>query len=51
LLTFRNLDEAAAGVHAINGRYQHHRRAARELAETFFATSRALPQFLDVAMR
>jgi hypothetical protein len=49
LVTFRNLDEAAAGVETINSRLDHHRRAARQLAETWFATNKVLPPFLDLA--
>lgn len=50
LLTFSNVDEAAARVGEINARYDSHRRAARQLAETVFATDRVLPAFLDAAM-
>jgi hypothetical protein len=49
LLTFRNLDEAVAGVEAINRNYDRHRRAARELVEQILATDKVLPPFLDEA--
>ena len=51
LLTFRNLEEAAAGIEAINSHYDRHRRAARELAKTFFSTEKVLPKFLESAMK
>ena len=50
VVTFRDLNEAAAGVEKINGTYEHHRRAARDLAEKYFATDRVLPALLDAAM-
>jgi hypothetical protein len=50
LLIFRTVGDAVAGVNAINADYEHHRRAARRLAETHFATERVLPALLDAAM-
>jgi hypothetical protein len=50
LLTFRNPQEAAEGVEAINAGYECHRGAARKLAEQFFATDKVLPAFLDAAL-
>ena len=49
LLTFRNLDEAIAGVDAINTDYARHSAAARELAEKHFSTDIVLPQFIEAA--
>ena len=50
LLTCHDLPSALAGVARINADYELHRRAARELAEKFFAAERVLPQLLDQAM-
>ena len=50
LLTFRNADEALAGVDAINADYARHRRAARRIAEQHFATEKVLPALLEEAM-
>jgi hypothetical protein len=47
LLTFRDLDEAAAGMEAINSDYERHRRAARGFAEEFLDYRKVLPAFLD----
>jgi len=50
LLTFRNADEALAGVDAINADYERHRQAARRLAEEHFATDKVLPRLIQEAM-
>jgi hypothetical protein len=47
LLSFRNLDEACAGVRAITADYSAHRAAARRLAAEWFAPERALASLLD----
>ncbi|MDP8930958.1 MAG: glycosyltransferase [Actinomycetota bacterium] len=50
LLTFRDAGEALAGVAAINDDYEHHRRAARRLAEEHFAADDVLAGLLEAAM-
>jgi hypothetical protein len=50
LLTFRNADEALAGVDAINADYSRHRQAARRIAEEHFATDQVLPKLIEEAM-
>ena len=50
VVTFRDLNEAAAGVAGINGGYERHRRAARQLAEKVFSTDHVLPSLLEAAM-
>lgn len=50
LLTFQDLQGAARGIERINADYGHHRRAARQLAENYFAADKVLPLFLDSAM-
>jgi hypothetical protein len=47
LLTFSTLDDAVAGVEAITADYEHHARAARELAAEYFASDRVLTRLLD----
>lgn len=48
LLTFKTLDDAAAGLEAINSDYAAHCRAARNIAEIYFNSDRILDQMLDV---
>jgi hypothetical protein len=50
LLTFRNPDEALAGVDTINADYARHRQAARCIAEEYFSTNKVLTSLLDAAM-
>lgn len=49
LLTFRTLDEAAAGVEQILSDYDRHCRAARALAEEYFDSDKVLNRFLEEA--
>ena len=51
LVTFRTLDEAAAGATAILQDYPAHRAAARELAERFFTPARVLADVVGVGAR
>lgn len=46
LVTFRNMDEAAAGVADIDADYPRHSRAARELAQEIFDSRKLLPALL-----
>jgi hypothetical protein len=50
VLTFRDYDGILDGIHRINSDYDAHRRAARKLAEDFFATGKVLPALLEAAM-
>jgi hypothetical protein len=50
VVTFRDVAGAVDGIEAINADYDRHRRAARRLAEEYFATDRVLPLLLDAAM-
>jgi hypothetical protein len=45
-LTFRTVEEAAAGVEEIQGDYAHHSLAARELADAHFDSDRVLGRLL-----
>lgn len=49
VLTFRDVPEALRGIETINEDYEHHCRAARLLAEEYFATDRVLPLLLEAA--
>lgn len=50
MLTFTDLDGAIAGVEQINADYSAQSRAARQLAENYFATSKVLPALLAAAL-
>ena len=47
LLTFRTVEEALAGIEAINADYPAHCEAARTLAEKYLDSDRVLRQILD----
>ena len=49
LLTYTTLDEAVAGIEAINADYAGHCHAAREIAERHFDAERVLREILDQA--
>src|SRR5207249_6489022 len=46
LLTFRTVEEAAAGVEAVNGDYARHSRAARQIAEEYFDSDKVFTNLL-----
>jgi hypothetical protein len=46
LLTFRTMDEALAGVEAIEANYHHHARTARDIAEEYFDSDTVLQQLI-----
>jgi hypothetical protein len=48
LLAFRDMREAVEGAADIDGAYQKHSRAARELAEAFFDSRKCLTGLLAV---
>lgn len=50
VLTFSNLREAVSGIEKINTNYEQQRKAARWIAEEYFATERVLPSLLEAAM-
>jgi hypothetical protein len=47
LVTFRSLEEAAAGAEEIIGAYERHSRTARAVAEEHLAAGRVLPKLLE----
>lgn len=49
LLSFRDLEGAAAGIEAVEADWEAHARAAREIAEAHFAAPRVLTELLDRA--
>jgi hypothetical protein len=51
LLAFRTLDEAVDGARRIAADYEHHRRAARRIAEEYFDSDRLLTRLLEDAVR
>jgi len=47
LLTYRTLDELLAGVEELRRNYEHHRRAARSIAEQLLDSDRVLSHLID----
>ena len=47
LITFRTLDDAAAGAKEIHHNYEFHARRAREVAEEFFDSDKVLTRLLS----
>lgn len=47
LFSFSTVDEALTAIAAVEGDYERHRRAAREIAEEYFDASRVLTRLLD----
>ncbi len=50
IVTFKTLEEAEAGIDLINGCYERHRHAARDIATSFFSTDKVLPPLLAEAI-
>jgi hypothetical protein len=50
LITFSNIEEAVAGIEAINRDYEVHCRAAREFAEEYLDYRKVLPEMLEFCM-
>jgi hypothetical protein len=48
LVSFSTAEDAAAGIEKINGDYDRHCRAARELAAQYLDYRKVLPGILDV---
>jgi hypothetical protein len=51
LLAFSDVAEAATGIEEISGRYEHHCRAAREVAEDHFDSAGVLTRLLGSLSR
>jgi hypothetical protein len=50
VIPFQSLDDVIDAVADVDGNYQAHCRAARELAEEYFAAIRVLPALIEAAM-
>jgi len=50
MFRFSTLDEAVAAVAAVDARYEHHGRAAREIVEEHFDAKDVAARVLDVAL-
>jgi hypothetical protein len=51
VVTFKNVEEAIAGVQDVQANYTRHCQAARAIAETYFDSNKVLSRLLDEAMR
>jgi hypothetical protein len=47
ILSFRTVEEAVDAIDEVRSRYDHHARAAREIASEFFDSGRVLTRMLD----
>jgi hypothetical protein len=50
LVPFTTLEEAVAAIENIEAHYERHAKAAREIAEVYFAADKVLTRLLDIAM-
>jgi hypothetical protein len=50
ILTFRTMDEALAAIREVEGNYDRHAKAARALAEEYFASDKVLTRLIEDAM-
>ena len=50
VLAFDDVRRAALAIEAVNAAYPRHQRAARRIAETYFASDRVLPELLEAAL-
>lgn len=51
VLPFANADDAVAAIEDVDARYEHHCRAAREVADEYFDSRKVLPRLIDQAMQ
>jgi hypothetical protein len=49
IVTSTNLTEANEGIESIDSDYERNRRAARRLAEQYFAADQVVPNYLETA--
>ena len=50
VLTFKTLEESAAAMKEVNGHYQLHAKAARDIAEEYFDSGKVLSRLIEEAM-
>jgi hypothetical protein len=50
VVSFNTLEEAEAGIREVEGNYNRHARAARDIAEAYFDSDKVLNRLLDIAM-
>src|SRR6266545_2950184 len=50
ILPFETMDEAVEAIRAVEGDYERHAKAARAIAETYFASDKVLGRLVDEAM-
>lgn len=51
ILTFRTIDEAAAGIKEVEGDYARHAKAAREIAEEYFDSGKVLSRLVEESLK
>ena len=50
VIGFSTFDEAEAGIREIEANYQHHAKAAEDIAEAYFDSDKVLARLLAIAM-
>ena len=50
VIAFNTLEEAVAGIKEVNGRYEYHCKAAREIAQEYFDARKELLRLIECAM-
>ncbi|HWP58456.1 MAG TPA: hypothetical protein VNL14_11250 [Candidatus Acidoferrales bacterium] len=50
IVSFSSLEEAEAGIREVEGNYERHAKAAREIAEAYFDSGKVLARLLAIAM-
>ena len=50
IISFRTLEEAAAGIREVEGNYDRHAKAARAIAEEYFDSDKVLSRLIEEAM-
>ena len=50
ILTFKTVEEAAAGIREVETNYDHHSKAARDIAEEYFDSDKILTLLVERAM-
>lgn len=51
VLSFRTIEEAAAGIREVEGHYTQHAKAAWEIAEEYFDSNKVLSRLIEESLK